>query len=107
VEDTLGMIGRGGSRLLIFFSPLSSRLQIVACLRERHSILPEEGEDLGMRMQNASQTSFTRGCVAAVLIGGDYPDLPGWIIEEGLAAASISCRSGKPWTPSRTFGRWL
>jgi len=86
VEDTIGMLDRDGLRLLIFFTPPSSRSLIVAWLGDRYSLVPQEGEDLGRRMHHAFQTAFARGFNAAVIIGGDSPDLPCRIIDEALTA---------------------
>jgi len=49
-------------------------------------IIRQEGDDIGMRMANALSYVFSSGYERAVLIGGDSPDLPPFIIENALAS---------------------
>ena len=86
VEDTLGMLVQGGYPLLIFHDPPAARRHIGQWLGKRHTLLPQTGEDLGDRMQNAFRTTFARGYRAALIVGSDSPDLPNGLLDEALAA---------------------
>ncbi len=37
--------------------------------------MPQKGNDLGAKMENAFRDVFTEGCKRAVIIGCDIPDL--------------------------------
>ena len=86
VEDSIQTIIRGGYEMLIFYDPPSAHPSISQWLGERHPLLPQNGVDLGERMQNAFRMVFSRGCCAALIVGSDTPDLPGRFYGEALAA---------------------
>jgi len=52
--------------------------------------MPQIGDDLGARMENAFIRIFSEGFSSAVLIGSDLPDLPAAIIREAFDALTKS-----------------
>ena len=59
-----------------------TRLPAAARPLPRH---PQEGDDLGRRMENCFRTLFAAGYAAVALIGSDSPDLPAAYVEEAFA----------------------
>lgn len=52
------------------------------------TVLPQEGDDLGERMENAFRKVLGMGYRAAAIIGTDAPDLPLDFIEEAIAVVA-------------------
>lgn len=86
VEDLLESLDKGNYCLKIFFYPPDQRNVLSKWLGHHRSYEPQTGDDLGERMKNAFEKCFSDGFEAAILIGGDIPDMTGEIIKEGFAA---------------------
>ncbi len=84
--DILDTIERTGHPCTIFFYPPDSGEAVTAWLGPGRTCLPQEGEDLGLRMANAFATIFNRGDSRAILIGSDLPDLPADLLSGALKA---------------------
>ncbi len=56
----------------------SSTLAFFKIMEERQgvSLIEQEGEDLGARMNRACETLFARGYQQVVIVGTDVPSLP-------------------------------
>lgn len=52
--------------------------------------LPQQGKDLGKRMENAFHQVFSEGFSSAIIIGSDIPDLPDNILNEALGSLKTS-----------------
>jgi rSAM/selenodomain-associated transferase 1 len=76
ILDMLDTINKTGHSCTIFFYPPDSGEAVTAWLGPGRTCLPQEGEDLGLRMANAFATIFNKGASRAILIGSDLPDLP-------------------------------
>lgn len=84
--DTLADAAAGGQHdLLICYYPSGAGQAIRAWLGSSFACVPQQGEDLGERMQNALRTGFAAGYSRAVLLGSDTPDLTSSVITEGLS----------------------
>lgn len=84
VEDMLPSIKAIRADLKICFYPPELRERFLEWLGKDHDYLPQDGEDLGERMEKSLTRVFSEGYRKAVIIGSDSPDLPGHIIELGL-----------------------
>jgi len=84
--DTLTDIAVGGQHdLKVCFYPPGAGMEIRTWLGSSYSLLPQQGNDLGERMQKAFQTCFADGYRRVILLGSDTPDLSGAVITEGLS----------------------
>lgn len=86
VSDLMEMLIQGGYPLEIFFYPPDSRKEVAQWLGDKHTLIPQKGNDLGDRMKNAFELVFSQGIHHALLIGSDIPDLPNLFIDEALGA---------------------
>ncbi|HMK56859.1 MAG TPA: TIGR04282 family arsenosugar biosynthesis glycosyltransferase [Dissulfurispiraceae bacterium] len=86
VEDTVAMAGAAGFRPLIAYCPEEAGSRVAAWLGNGKDYMPQSGRDLGEKMKNAFKRVFEDGCLQAVLIGSDIPDLPPAIITEAFSA---------------------
>jgi hypothetical protein len=84
VLDVMEMLKAGGIPFRICFTPAEKRQAITAWLGKGQTYLPQEGVDLGERMANAFQQTFSEGITEALIIGSDLPDLPHALLEEAF-----------------------
>lgn len=71
--------------LRVCFYPPEAGQEIQDWLGSSYAFVPQQGNDLGERMQNAFLTGFAAGYSRALLLGSDTPDLTISIITEGLS----------------------
>ncbi len=83
-SDILATVEEAGYALRIFFSPPEGKTILADWLPSRYHLMPQEGKDLGAKMENAFARIFAEGFSSAVLIGSDIPDLPAAIIHEAF-----------------------
>ncbi|HMK61810.1 MAG TPA: TIGR04282 family arsenosugar biosynthesis glycosyltransferase [Dissulfurispiraceae bacterium] len=86
VEDAIDIANKSSCELLIAYWPDEAEERVVAWLGKKKKYLLQTGRDLGEKMKNAFERAFENGCLRAVLIGSDFPDLPVSIIEEAFSA---------------------
>jgi len=86
VEDLLDSLDKGNYCLKIFFHPPDQQNVLAKWLGHHRCYEPQRGDDLGGRMRNAFEKCFSEGFEAAILVGGDIPDMTGEIVTEGFAA---------------------
>lgn len=84
VLDVLGMLRTGRCTVVICFYPPHALPEITSWLGRDHDYLPQQGNDLGQRMENAFDSIFQKGFRQVLLLGTDFPDLPGSIIDEAF-----------------------
>jgi rSAM/selenodomain-associated transferase 1 len=85
--DTLSAITAGGKHdLWVCFYPPGAGHEIRAWLGSSYTCVPQQGSDLGERMQSAFQAGFAAGYSRAILLGSDTPDLTSEIISKGLSS---------------------
>lgn len=66
------------------YFPAETEEAVRAWLGDMLSYMPQQGKDLGDRMESAFRAIFSEGCSRAILIGSDVPDLPPEILTEAL-----------------------
>lgn len=74
--DLLSNLKAYRGTLTIWYYPRDGVKEIREWLGNDLPLEPQQGHDLGERMQSAFHASFERGAEAALLIGSDLPDLP-------------------------------
>ena len=84
--DLLSTIDAIGYALQVYFTPPDARDAVAAWLGRDRRYAPQEGADLGSRMENAFRAAFAAGARSAVLVGSDLPDLPGAVFGEAFQA---------------------
>ncbi len=75
VGVTLGAVKDSGMDYRICFYPEDKISLLSNWLGKDHLYMPQTGEDLGQRMENALSTVFDQGAEKAVLVGTDIPDI--------------------------------
>jgi len=85
VADIMETMGRGPFDVRLFFYPPDQQESVAAWLGRDRRCEPQQGNDLGERMDHAFRKVFAEGYDSLLLIGSDLPDLPAAIVEEGFA----------------------
>ncbi len=104
VLDTLAACDGTGIASRVFVHPPDAVPAVARWLGGRRTCLPQEGAELGERMENAFRGIFAEGAERAVLIGSDLPDLPGELLTEALHALA---RNDAVIGPARDGGYYL
>lgn len=86
ILDAVDGLTQAGHRIRLCYAPAEARDAIRSLLPAQRDLLPQEGGDLGERMENAFRTAFAGGFTRVLLLGSDIPDLPPAIIEEGFTS---------------------
>jgi rSAM/selenodomain-associated transferase 1 len=86
VQDILDTVEQTGIPVMICYYPPDSGNAVAGWLGPGQQYLPQEGRDVGERMENAFRQVFIRGFSRVVLIGSDIPDLPAQLLNEAMAA---------------------
>jgi rSAM/selenodomain-associated transferase 1 len=86
ILDMLEMLKSLDFPLVICFDPPDAGAYISEWLGAEHRYLPQEGSDLGLRMEHSFQRVFSRNITRAILIGSDIPDLPPGVITDAFAS---------------------
>jgi uncharacterized protein len=82
--DILNTLEQTGPPVRICYDPPGSLKEVTGWLGSGRQYLPQEGSDVGERMENAFHQAFSRGFSRAVLIGSDIPDLPPALFTDAL-----------------------
>jgi len=104
VLDMLASIEAGGLSFRICYYPPDSGEIVKNWLGSHLQYLPQEGNDLGERMERAFRRAFSDGAARAVLIGSDIPDLSPARLRD---AAGRLDRTGAVIGPSKDGGYYL
>lgn len=86
VLDMLDTVRNTGHPVLVFVTPGDRIGDVRTWLGQDLRYRPQEGADLGERMERAFRAIFTEGAARAVLIGSDIPDLPADVLLEARDA---------------------
>jgi len=86
VLDSLSALERSGIQFIVCFHPPDSRKKIIEWLGKDFSYMPQQGDDLGQRMQNGFINMFDKKYPRVIVIGSDSPDLPGEFIDEAFSS---------------------
>jgi rSAM/selenodomain-associated transferase 1 len=79
--ETLRQLGRP---VTVCFHPREEIAAVQEWLGTGLSYVPQEGEDLGRRMEHAFRANFDAGEDRILAVGGDTPDLPATLLEEAF-----------------------
>ena len=85
VLDLLSMLEKLALPFQICFSPENSLEKFIGWLGDKYTYIPQQGEDLGQRMENALAQAFAQGFNRAIIMGSDSPDLPEELIHEAFS----------------------
>jgi uncharacterized protein len=86
VLDTIDMLKQSGFPFRICISPPGAIGEARTWLGGDYAFMPQTGDDLGERMEQAFVRVFSEGFREAVLIGSDIPDLSPGSVREAFAA---------------------
>jgi len=86
VLDTIAAARALTAPLRICCYPPDAVAQICAWLGAEPAYVPQQGKDLGERMEQAFEQVFHEGYGRAVLIGSDIPELSTAVLREAMAA---------------------
>jgi rSAM/selenodomain-associated transferase 1 len=86
VLDSIETAKRSAHPFRICFYPPAGEDVVTAWLGQQYSYLTQEGNNLGVRMENAFRRVFSEGFTSALLIGSDIPDLPTAVIPKAFEA---------------------
>jgi rSAM/selenodomain-associated transferase 1 len=81
--DTLGKVGRP---VTVCFHPREALGAVKDWLGTGLDYSPQEGADLGQRMDHAFRKAFDSGENRVLAVGGDTPDLPACLLEQAFPA---------------------
>jgi uncharacterized protein len=82
--DVIETVKKGGYRFQICYDPPDAEDKITEWLGYRYDLIPQIGNDLGERMDQALRKAFSTGVDHAILIGTDLPDLPVEYLEDAF-----------------------
>ena len=81
VTDILETLKRSRHTFIICYYPPDAQPEAADWLGHAQTLLPQRGDNLGLRMSNAFVTLFSKGFQKVLLMGTDFPDLPTEIID--------------------------
>jgi rSAM/selenodomain-associated transferase 1 len=90
ILDIIDTVNASNNLLRICYSPPDAGNAIADWPGQGYPAMPQQGDDLGVRMENAFCRIFSEGAASAVLIGSDIPDLPVAIIRDAFDALTRS-----------------
>lgn len=90
VLDMAGTLKAAPCSSRICYHPPGAGKAVSAWLGNGFTSMPQQGEDLGKRMENAFYQIFSEGFSSAIIIGSDIPDLPAAVLHEALGSLKTS-----------------
>jgi rSAM/selenodomain-associated transferase 1 len=88
VLDAIDMLKQAKTPFRICFTPPGEQEPVRRWLGQAYSYMPQTGEDLGERMEQAFTRVFSEGVEKALLIGSDIPSLNAEIVNEAFQSFS-------------------
>jgi rSAM/selenodomain-associated transferase 1 len=86
ILDIIDTVKKTGCPFRICFYPPDAGEAVTSWLGARYRLMPQNGNDLGERMENAFLQCFSEGAESAILIGSDIPDLVPDVLREALSS---------------------
>jgi len=86
VLDSLATVEKTGIPFRICVYPPEAEKEAASWLGDRYRFMPQEGIDLGERMESAFLACFSEGLERVVLMGSDLPDLPSAVLEAVISS---------------------
>jgi uncharacterized protein len=90
VLDTVATLKKERRPFKVCFFPPDSQKMVARWLGNGLAYMPQLGEDLGKRMENAFHQVFSEGFSRAIIIGSDIPDLPVTVLQEAFESLKTS-----------------
>lgn len=84
LEDVVRLVETAGLYLELHVSGGQQACGAFRSRYPRHPVRPQQGSDLGKRLQAAFTGIFERGFQRAVVLGSDHPTLPPTLVNDGL-----------------------
>jgi len=84
VLDILDTLKESSFRIWICYWPPDEQRNIRAWLGSGYDYLPQQGSDLGERLESCFAKVFGAGAERAIALGSDSPDIPLRLIDEGF-----------------------
>jgi len=104
VLDILAAIETSGIHCTTCYYPPHNGETVSSWLGAHRRYMPQDGNDLGERMEGAFRRAFSKGASRVVLIGSDLPDLPPELFKEAFASL---LENGAVIGPARDGGYYL
>lgn len=89
VLDAIDMLKQAETPFRICFDPPDAQERVRQWLGQAYSYMPQIGEDLGERMEQAFVRVFSEGVDEALLIGSDIPSLTAAMIGDAFRSFSV------------------
>jgi rSAM/selenodomain-associated transferase 1 len=86
ILDIIDSVKKTGYPFRICYYPPDAGAEVSSWLAGQYRIMPQQGGDLGERMENAFLRCFSEGFERAILIGSDLPDLTPAVLQEAMAS---------------------
>ena len=85
VLDLITMLEELRIPFQICYFPDDAEQRFIAWLGNHYQYMPQQGKNLGERMQNSFVRAFLQGFRQVIIMGSDSPDLPRTFIEEAFS----------------------
>jgi rSAM/selenodomain-associated transferase 1 len=86
ILDIVDTVKKTGYPFRICYYPPEAGSEASSWLSGQYRFTPQQGSDLGKRMENAFIRCFSEGFERAILIGSDLPDLAPSVLKEAMAS---------------------
>lgn len=86
ILDIVDTVKKTGYPFRICYYPPDAGAEVSSWLAGQYHLMPQQGGDLGVRMENAFIRCFSEGFERAILIGSDLPDLTPAVLQEAMAS---------------------
>lgn len=86
ILDSIDTVKTTGYPFRICYYPPDAGPAVSSWLAGHYCLMPQQGNDLGERMENAFIRCFSEGFERAILIGSDLPDLAPAVLQEAMAS---------------------
>ncbi len=86
ILDTIDTVKKTGYPFRICYYPPDAGPAVSSWLAGQYRLFPQQGSELGERMENAFIRCFSEGFERAVLIGSDLPDLVPAVLQAAMAS---------------------
>ncbi len=90
VPDIIDTVKKIGGPFTLCYYPPGAGSAVTSWLGADFRLEPQQGGDLGERMERAFANRFSEGFEQAVLIGSDIPDIPPAVLSEAISALAAN-----------------
>ncbi len=90
VEDLIALLEGLKLHFKCCFRPPDAKQVFIKWLGQKHCYIPQTGDNLGERLENAFRMTFEENFTKALVIGSDSPDLPAEYLELAFHALDMN-----------------